>query len=50
VEVKIVSVYGVVYTAVIWRVVIQNMGVVLFVFCLLGTVASSATCVSVSSN
>ena len=44
------SVYGVVYTAVIWRVVIQNMGVVLFVFCLLGTVASSATCVSVSSN
>jgi len=50
VGVKIMSVCGVVYIAVIWRVLIQNIGVVLSVFCALGTFASSATCDSIMSN
>jgi Flp pilus assembly protein TadB len=47
VEVKIVSVCAVVCTAVIWRILILNMGIVLPVFCVLGTVP---TCVYVSSK
>jgi hypothetical protein len=50
VEVKIMGVCRVVSTAVIWRFLIQNMGVVLSVFCVIGTLTSSATCVSISSN